>query len=1082
MWEARQRNRLAGDGTGGMEPPAGERMGLSRREFLRVGGLAVGGGLLARQPVMAGPFDGEGWEGLVPADKRLHPDWVRALTARGERTVYTKARGEIGYIGMPVGGLCCGTMYLGGDGRLWLWDIFNQAREGVVPKTVDFLGRQIGSRDGAAYVEPNLPTSPLEQGFALRVTRDGNAVTRELRADEWQDISFIGEYPMGFVAYRDPAMPVQMDLEAFSPFVPLDEETSSLPATVMRFTITNTSSAPLVAELAGWLQNAACLYSGRSEDGVLVNRPVMEAGAVSLVGCSAEETAAPSPARPDIVFEDFERATYDRWETEGLAFGAGPVAAADVPDYQGDLGMRGNRAVNSHAAAPAGDVGARDAHTGRLVSPVFRIVRRYIRFLIGGGNHPGETCLNLLVGGEVVRSATGRDANRMQPGMFDVADLEGQSARLEIVDAASGGWGNIGVDHIVFSDLPERSVPLAERPDFGTVALAMPGGRGDDRVLTDAAPGGAMFDSPGDVEPATRPCGERLLGALVRRVKLAPGESAVIPFLVCWHFPNVRMGIPDDESGRHYAVRFADAAEVARHVAGGFEALYRLTRLWHDTWYDSTLPYWFLDRTMANTSTLATTTCHRFGTGRFYAWEGIGCCPGTCTHVWHYAQAVGRLFPALERDQRERVDFGLGFDAAEGRIQMRAEKDRGPAVDGQCGRILGVYREHRMSADDAFLRRLWPRVKQAIAYLHGYDQDQDGVMEQPQQNTLDASWFGQIPWITSLYLCVLRAGEEMAMEMGDDGFAADCRRRFESGRRHVETRLFNGEYFVQLPDPDRSEAMGTYEACHIDQVLGQGWAWQAGMGRILDREQTLSALRSLYRYNFCPDLTRFLSAYPKGRPYVMAGEGGLLMDSNPRNVRNVFRQEGWQGMYFYECMSGFEHQAAAHMIAEGLVQEGLTVIRAIHDRYHAARRNPWNEVECSDHYARAMASYGSYIALCGFDYHGPHSELAFAPRSASESFQAAFVAAEGWGTFRQEITDHEHLAEVTVRWGSLTLRSLTLELPLNHRIGASEARIDAREIPHDTRRPGHRARIEFADPISLAAGQTLHVRLNLADN
>ena len=137
---------------------------------------------------------------------------------------------------------------------------------------------------------------------------------------------------------------------------------------------------------------------------------------------------------------------------------------------------------------------------------------------------------------------------------------------------------------------------------------------------------------------------------------------------------------------------------MAGYVAANYTRLSRQTKLWRDTWYDSTLPYWFLDRTLGNTSVLATTTAHRFATGRFWGWEGVGCCEGTCTHVWHYAQAMGRLFPELERDVRERVDLGVALHP-DGIIGYRGE-GTGPAVDGQCGRILGTYREHQMSADE----------------------------------------------------------------------------------------------------------------------------------------------------------------------------------------------------------------------------------------------------------------------------------------------------------------------------------------------------------------------------------------------
>ena len=106
-------------------------------------------------------------------------------------------------------------------------------------------------------------------------------------------------------------------------------------------------------------------------------------------------------------------------------------------------------------------------------------------------------------------------------------------------------------------------------------------------------------------------------------------------------------------------------------------------------------------------------------------------------------------------------------------------------------------------------------------------------------------------------------------------------------------------------------------------------------------------------------------------------------------------------MYFNECMNGFEYQVAGHMIWEGMVDEGLAVTRAIHDRYHATRRNPYNEVECGDHYARSMASHGVFLAACGFDVPRPEGHIGFAPRLTPEDFRRAFTAAEGWGTFSQ---------------------------------------------------------------------------------
>ena len=105
-----------------------------------------------------------------------------------------------------------------------------------------------------------------------------------------------------------------------------------------------------------------------------------------------------TPARPDIVFEDFEGETYGDWTVTGTAFGTGPVEMAKIPAYQGDVRGKGKRVVNSHASAPGNSVEEKDAATGTLVSRPFTIERNYITFLIGGGAHKDQTCVNLARG------------------------------------------------------------------------------------------------------------------------------------------------------------------------------------------------------------------------------------------------------------------------------------------------------------------------------------------------------------------------------------------------------------------------------------------------------------------------------------------------------------------------------------------------------------------------------------------------------------------------------------------------------------------------------------------------------------
>ena len=889
---------------------------INRRKFLKNTGLLTVGVFASRISADAFPYLNR-WDPELP--KKLDPAWVKSLYDRGTVTTYLKSKNELQYIGMPVGGINCGTVYLGGDGRLWLWDIFNRNQEGVEPKEVIWgpygkNQRGIISRDGACYIEPSKNIRPLQQGFAVLLEWDGKQLIKKLEEAEWNEITFEATYPMATIRYTDPALPVAISLEAYSPFIALDEHNSGLPATIFSFHVDNTSSSEVKVTLLGWLENKACIY-----------------------------TADPS--------------LHERINT--------------VLPAKGISMVQGSVAVLKHATDDA----------------------------------------------------------------------------------------------------------LNQKHDFGTFAIS----DFNDKAITNTNllfPLNAdSFTKPG--EPVIKVFPDvPMLASVADQRKLAAGAKENYHFALSWHFANLELKGVQEGKGRYYQNQFKDASEVVTYIHSNFDQLSSQTKLWKDTWYDSTLPWWFMERAFQNISTLATTTCHRLPNGRFWAWEGVGSCPGNCTHVWQYAQASGRIFPALERDTRERVDLGLA-QQPDGGIWFRAELQKRPAIDGQAGTVLRFYREHQMSKDSQFLRRNWPHIKLATQFIIAQDKNGDGMEDTPMENTLDAMWAGEIAWIVGLCIAGVRAGQAMAEEMNDTAFAATCKNYVEKGRRNMEEKLFNGEYFIHRPDPIVGrKKLGSYNTSHIDQVFGQSWAFQVGLGRVLDRQKTLGALKSLWKYNFTTDVGPYIAEHLGGRPYAVPGEGGMIMNTNPKNEPKPYGEEvTWQEGYFNECMTGFEHQVAAHMMAEGMIDESLIMTRTIHDRYHAAKRNPFNEIECSDHYARAMASYGTFITACGFEYHGPKQYMRFAPKLNPDDFKAPFTAAEAWGSFSQKRAGQSFTAQLDVKYGQLQLKELGVDLQSGYKPGKLTASLNGQHVGcHFIH--GDSPKIVFADALNIKAGQALIVNIS----
>ncbi len=555
------------------------------------------------------------------------------------------------------------------------------------------------------------------------------------------------------------------------------------------------------------------------------------------------------------------------------------------------------------------------------------------------------------------------------------------------------------------------------------------------------------------------------VAALCLFAELAPGEARAFTFFVHWHFPNARLwhGADAIPVRTHVANLFTDAWDAAAYTHRHLPRLEEETRRWHATLFASSLPPEVLDAVSSQISILRSPTVLRLADGNLYAWEGCGdqegCCAGNCTHVWNYEQALAFLFPSLERAMR-RIDFGPNM-RGDGFMSFRCAAPAGagncghwtfhPCVDGQMGNVMQAYRDWQLSGDDAFLRDLWPNIQSALEYAwrtpNGWDPNKDGVMEGRQHNTYDIEFYGPNGMLTTIYLGALRAAEEMARHLGEENKAKEYRAVYEKGRARVEKELWNGDYFIQnvevmkglevpahlrappaegcgscdcqeTPGP-RSAAAPTDaaapkyqygEGCLADQLLGQWEAHVHGLGYLLDPKKVRKAIASVFKNNFRDPIGDFANVQ---RVYALQDEAGLRLCTWPRGGRPAL-----PFVYCDEVWTGVEYQVAAHLIYEGLVEEGLRIVKAVRARHDGVRRNPWNEFECGWHYARALSSWSLVQAFSGARYSAVEQSLDFHPKRPAP-FRCVVAAGTAWGL----LTVEKKKATFEVRYGSVTLRA-----------------------------------------------------------
>jgi uncharacterized protein (DUF608 family) len=400
----------------------------------------------------------------------------------------------------------------------------------------------------------------------------------------------------------------------------------------------------------------------------------------------------------------------------------------------------------------------------------------------------------------------------------------------------------------------------------------------------------------------------------------------------------------------------------------------------------------------------------------------------------------------IEMKYAMRADGGLTF-----RVMLPLGREKSgfrPCADGHFSTIFQIYREWKISGDDEWLRANWENVKLMMSYawaetnLDRWDFNKSGVLTGVQHHTLDMELFGPNSWLTGFYLLALWCMNKMALFIGDKALAQEYISIYKKGRQWVDENLFNGEYYYHKSDYKnkniienainfsnysenekshlRSYWDGEHEeikyqiagGCGIDQVLAGYHARLIGAEPVFDIEKQKTALKSLYKYNF--KTMRDVANYC--RVYAANDEKGLVICSFPDGAEHAVITIP----YTTEAMNGFEYQAAVHMIAEGLEQEGLEIVRAVRERYDGRVRNPFNEFECGSHYARSMASYALLNVYSGFIYNLSEGYIGFNPLKKEKKYkkqQFFFAVGNSFGIV--EMTKQK--IKITILSGKISL-------------------------------------------------------------
>ena len=591
--------------------------------------------------------------------------------------------------------------------------------------------------------------------------------------------------------------------------------------------------------------------------------------------------------------------------------------------------------------------------------------------------------------------------------------------------------------------------------------------------------------------------GHDAVAGLSESVRLQPGESKVVRFAYTWYFPHFfadnLWGKDHTDIGRRYAAFYSGVEEVVADLSGRYDELYGNTKAYHDSLYDTTLPYYLVDAAASTMDVLRSPTFYIAKDGTPYGWEGSdgrlgeGNCEGNCQHVWSYAEGFFDLYPEVAARWKKQ-DFtaqqqpgGLLYN----RLGDIPADTTGtfPAMDGMFASVMLAYRLNQNLPDTDWIASIWPNIQKMMeACIRNCDPNEDGICEKASvRMTYDRAMDGTTVRIGAMYLGALKAAEQIGRLLGDTEAAQRYAGLYDKGAPALDAATWNGEYYEQIGGGTVvSDARTTNEGILTDALLGQTHMYLYGLGESLDAAHMRSQTNAAFKFNFF---------YPVGNRYKAQGNNldRVYAKSDDPATLVCTWPKGGSGtlMYQGEAWSGAEYSNAINMIYTGNIDKALATVWAVRSRYDGRDFDPLNERELGSYYARSMMAYGLLEAASGIEKDWQTGLLGFQPHIDSEDFRGFYANGSGFGTATQKRTVNgnafQQINTVEVRYGTLDLCSFRMYLPEELAGGAShlllKATVDGRAVPATLQQEGNRVTVAFGDEVKVGSGSVVSCTL-----